>query len=241
MWQKTVGIVLRTLKYNDSSNVVEMYTQHGGRGSFLVSIPRSRNSVLKNVLFQPLSIVEFEANFKASSSLSKVKEAKSFYPFQSIPYDPFKSAIALFLAEFLTKALREESENELLFSYLLHSIDWLDHCKQNFSNFHILFLMRFTRFLGLYPHTKGYEPGFYFDLQAGSFTSTPPSHLAYINAEESSRIHTLMRMNYDTMHLFKMSRGERNRCLTLLNEYYSLHLPNFPRLKSLDILQELFS
>ena len=50
----------------------------------------------------------------------------------------------------------------------------------------------------------------------------------------------LMRMNYETMHLFGMSRAERTRCLTTINDYYSLHLPDFPVLKSLEVLKELF-
>ncbi len=60
--------------------------------------------------------------------------------------------------------------------------------------------------------------------------------------DEASRINILMRMNYETMHLFAMSRAEpRNRCLTIINDYYRLHLPHFPLLKSLDVLRELFA
>ena len=58
--------------------------------------------------------------------------------------------------------------------------------------------------------------------------------------EEAARLTRLMRMNYETMHLFAMSRMERARCLTIMNEYYRLHLPNFPVLKSLEVLKELF-
>ena len=47
-------------------------------------------------------------------------------------------------------------------------------------------------------------------------------------------------MNYDTMHLFSMNRMERNRCLDIISQYYRLHLPDFPELKSLPVLQELF-
>ena len=58
--------------------------------------------------------------------------------------------------------------------------------------------------------------------------------------EEAARLTRLMRMNYETMHLFAMSRMERARCLTIMNEYYRLHLPDFPVLKSLEVLKELF-
>lgn len=49
-----------------------------------------------------------------------------------------------------------------------------------------------------------------------------------------------MRMNYETMHLFEMSRTERNRCVEIILNYYRLHLPDMPELKSLEVLRELF-
>ena len=102
--------------------------------------------------------------------------------------------------------------------------------------------MRLSRFLGLYPNLEDYHTGDYFDLLNACFTSTRPLlHSSYINPEEAGRLRQLMRMNYETMHLFGMSRAERTRCLTIMNDYYRLHLPDFPVLKSLDVLKELFS
>lgn len=241
MLQKTVGIVLHSLKYNDTSNIVDIYTEHTGRASFVVPVPRSRKAAVKSVLFQPLSIVEFEADFRPNTTLYKIKEAKSFYPFISLPYDPFKSAIALFLAEFLYRAVREETENRPLFAYLQHSIVWLDTCSDGYANFHLVFLMRLSRFLGLYPNLDDYSRGDYFDLLNACFTPLRPQiHSFYINPDEAGRLSQLMRMNYETMHLFAMNRTERARCLTIINDYYRLHLPDFPVLKSLAVLQELF-
>lgn len=241
MLQKTVGIVLHSLKYNDTSNIVDIYTEHTGRASFIVPVPRSRKAAVKSVLFQPLSIIEFEADFRPNTTLYKIKEAKSFYPFTSLPYDPFKSAMALFLAEFLYRAVREETENRPLFAYLHHSIVWLDTCSDGYANFHLVFLMRLSRFLGLYPNLDNYSRGDYFDLLNACFTPLRPQiHSSYINPDEAGRLSQLMRMNYETMHLFAMNRTERARCLTIINDYYRLHLPDFPVLKSLAVLQELF-
>ncbi len=241
MLQKTKGIVLHTLKYNDTSIIVDMYTELSGRASFLVTVPRSRKAAVKSVLFQPLSFIEFEADYRPNATLYRVKEAKSFYPFSSIPYDPYKSSMALFLSEFLYRAIREEAENRPLFAYLQHSIIWLDECGEGFVNFHLVFLMRLSRFLGLYPNLEDYHTGDYFDLLNACFTSIRPQlHSSYINPEEAARLRQLMRMNYETMHLFGMSRAERTRCLTIMNDYYRLHLPDFPALKSLEVLKELF-
>lgn len=241
MLQKTQGIVLRTLKYKDTSLIADIYTEVAGRLSFMIAIPRSRKAAVKSVLFQPLALVELEADFRPNATIYKVKEAKSLYPFATLPYDPYKSAIALFLSEFLYRAVREESENRPLFSYLYHSIIWLDECREGFANFHLVFLMRLSRFLGLYPNLEDYHAGDYFDLQNACFTALRPQfHSNYIAPEEAARLTRLMRMNYDTMHLFAMNRAERARCLSIINDYYSLHLPDFPQLKSLEVLKELF-
>lgn len=85
MLQKTKGIVLHTLKYNDTSIIVDMYTELSGRASFLVAVPRSRKAAVKSVLFQPLSFIEFEADYRPNATLYRIKEAKSFYPFLLFP------------------------------------------------------------------------------------------------------------------------------------------------------------
>jgi DNA repair protein RecO (recombination protein O) len=244
MWQKTTGIVLHTLKYNDASIIVEIYTELCGRASFVVSASQSRKARVRLGLFQPLALVEFEADFHftTSSSLYRIKEAGSFLPFATIPYDPFKRAISLFLAEFLYRSLREEEENRSLFAYLIHSIVWLDKAQGGYANFHLVFLIHLSRFLGLYPNLEDYHQGDYFDLLNAGFTPTRPlPHSFFVLPEEACRIPYVTRMNYETMHLFKMNRTERVRFLTLINEYYRLHLPGFPELKSLKILQELFT
>ena len=171
MLQTTQGIVLRTVKYSDTSMIADLYTRESGRTSFVVRLPRTRKAAVKPVLFQPLALVELVADFRPTATIYHVREAKSAYPFASLPYDPRKSAIALFLAEFLCRAVREEAENHPLYAYLWHSIVWLDECREGFANFHLVFLMRLARFLGLAPNLEGYRLAkclFYLPAPAGA-------------------------------------------------------------------------
>lgn len=241
MLQTVTGIVLHTLKYSDTTNIVDIYTDVSGRASFLVPASRSRKSAVKPVLFQPLAVLEFETDLRPNTSLYRIREAKAVSPFASIPYDPYKSSIALFLAEFLYRAIQVDGGNRPLFAYLRTSIAWLDECRESIANFHLVFLMRLSRFLGLYPNLDDYHRGDYFDLLNACFTSLKPqTHTYFIGSEESYRLRQVMRMNYETMHLFAMGRAERNRCLAIINDYYKLHIPGFPDLKSLQVLKELF-
>lgn len=240
MLQKLSGIVLCTFKYNDKKNIVHIFTEQHGRMSFMIPAVRSKKSTVNQVLFQPLSLVEFEAEIRSNVGLHAVKEAKLWYPFQSLPYDPYKSSIALFLSEFLAKALKEEAENDSLYAYLVHSVQWLDSCDSSFANFHLVFLMRLSRFLGLFPNVENYKDGDYFDLLNACFVSQQPLNGMFVPPKEASHIYNLMRMRFDTMYLFTMNRLERNHCLDIILSYYRLHLPDFPELKSLSVLQELF-
>jgi len=240
MLQKTLGIVLHSLKYNDSSNVVDVYTSLHGRLPFLVGISKTRRIRVKSVLFQPLSILEFDADFRPVRSLFRIKDVKSYYPFSSIPYRPEKLAIAIFLSEFLYRALHEENENPELFTYLLNSIQWLDTAEKEYANFHLVFLMRLSRFLGFYPNVENSRKGSYFDLEGAVFSDLQPIHKSFLFPEEASMVTTLLRMNYDNMHLFCLNHSQRIRCLEIINEYYRLHIPNFPQLQSLKVLQEIF-
>ena len=149
-----------------------------------------------------------------------------------------KLTIGLFVAEFLYHALRDEQHDAPLFNYVRNSIEWLDGAEKNFANFHLVFLMRLSRFLGFYPNLE--EENDYFDLRGATFCATPPLHSDFLMPQEASRIRLLMRMDYPTMHLFRLSRTERNRILELLLLYYRLHLPSFPALRSLSVLQELY-
>ena len=51
----------------------------------------------------------------------------------------------------------------------------------------------------------------------------------------------MLRMNYPTMHLFPMSREQRNRLLDVIVSYYRLHIPSFPEMKSLEVLRNLYN
>ena len=241
MQQTVRAVVLRVIKYQDSSLIADVYTDKYGRCQFMLRVPKTGKARVKPVLFQPLSVLELEADFKPSAEIFKLQEAKMLLPYVSIPYDPYKQAIAMFLAEFLYRAVREQEENLPLFEYLYHSLAFLDGCSRGFSNFHLVFLIRLSRFLGIYPNLGGYHPGDYFDLLNACYTSLCPlTHSYYVTPALAVHIPTLVRMNYHTMHLFRLTRSERHQLLTYLNEFYRLHLPDFPELKSLQVLHELF-
>ena len=240
MLTKTQAIVLHSLKYGETRLIVDMFTRSQGRQSFIVSIPKSVKGKIKKQLFQPLTLLEIESDLRPKLQLQKLSDVRLASPFSSIPFDPNKLSISLFIAEFLYYALRSEQHNEPLFDYIVNSIQWLDAQTDRFANFHLVFLMRLSRFLGFYPNLDHYQTGDYFDLRESIFLSAPPVHRDFLHPQEAEKIQLMMRMDFPTMHLFRMSHQERNRLLEVSLIYYRLHLPDFPEMKSVSVLQELY-
>ena len=240
MLTKTQAIVLHAIKYGETRLIVDMFTKVFGRQAFIVSIPKTPKGKVKKQFFQPLTILEIETDIRPRQQLQKLHDVRLAAPFASIPFEPDKLAISLFVAEFLYYALRSEQRNELLYEYLENSIVWLDGQQSSFANFHLVFLLRLTRFLGFYPNLDDYKDGDYFDLRESVFMPMPPVHRDFLHPEEAQKVQLMMRMDFPTMHLFRMSHLERNRLLEVSLKYYRLHLPDFPEMKSIEVLQALY-
>lgn len=239
MLKSCKAIVLRVVNYNDTSNIVDVYSDIG-RLSFAVKKGGGRTKSTMRMLFRPLSLLDIEAFIRPNSSIHSIREVSPSVPQLTIPYNPYKQATAFFIAEFLVHAMQDGSEDKLLFDYVSQSIMWFDNCKVGYANFHLVFLLRISQLFGLRPDTGGYHSGMVFDLQNAVFTSTLPRHGLYLNAQDTAALRQLMRMNYDNMRLFKMNREERNRCLDTILRYYSIHIANMSHLKSVEVLKELF-
>lgn len=241
MLVKVRAIVLHCQSYNDSTNIVHLYTEDFGRISYLATKTHSKRSSLRSAFFQPLSLVEIEADHHANRSLQRIKEVRSIFPFTGIPVDPVKNTLALFLAEVLYRSLREAEKNPALFDYLLRSVQLLDLCEKGLANFHLVFLIKLTRYLGFYPNVEGQRPNWYFDLQGGSFVPTRPFHNAWLSPEQAVGFASLMRMSFDNLHAFRFDHRERVEILNQMMNYYRMHLTEFPTIKSLAVLQEVFT
>ena len=241
MITKTRGIVLRSVRFGESSLIVDVLTKSSGRVSFMVHIPKTSKGKIKKQYFQPMTLLDFEYDFRQRSNLQRIKDVRVSLPYSSIPIDPAKSCISLFLSEFIYYATRNEQENPTLFTYISTSLEWLDNAYEDFANFHLVFMMRLGKFLGFHPFLEDFTPGCFFDLRNGCFTLSMPLHTDFLNAADAGHLYNLMRMNFDTMQLFKLSHDDRNRITEIVLRYYKLHLPNMPELQSFDILREVFA
>lgn len=239
MMVKTNAIVLKTNPYADRKMVVEMFTADYGYQSFAVTVPATKRGKLKRQYFIPLSRLEIAYDMRPNRRLQLLTDVR-FSTMATYMYeDAVKLPVALFVVELLTIVARHEHENRQLFEFVDASIDVLELDGEHTANFHLVFMTMLTRLVGIAPDEETYAAGSWLDLREGCFTLLRPAHQDVAQPEVARRIALFLRGGFEGVAM-PMNREERNCCLDALMDYYRLHLPSFPELKSVAILRQLF-
>lgn len=238
MMIQTKAIVLTAIKYGEADLIVKCLTEEGIKSYLLRRIFSSRSKKLKPAYFQALSQLSITANHNNKGNLNSINEVRVSYLYQTVAIDIFKQSIALFLAEVLAYALREEEKNPNLFEYIETALKWLD-TNIEISNFHLVFLLELTKYLGFYPDVKNDSVNF-FDLEEGSFTNYKPVR-NYVSGQELILFKSLIGIKFDDMVGLRWNSENRQSVLDVLLVYYEFHLPGFKKPRSLKVLKEVFN
>ena len=238
MIETTKAIVINSIKYGDTSLIVTCFTEQCGLKTYLLKgVLKSKKSKVKTAYFQPLSLVNITANHNTKGALNSIRDVQISHFYQSIYTNIKKQSIALFLAEILHFSIKEEEQNKTLFSYLETSFLWLDTHEKT-TNFHLLFLLNLTKFLGFYPELNDVNKS-YFNLLEGNFTNQKVFHS--VSGENLIQFRKLLGINFDAIDQVDFSASNRQAVLSTLIQYFELHLSGFRKPKSLEVLKTIFS
>ncbi|MCB0443775.1 MAG: DNA repair protein RecO [Flavobacterium sp.] len=236
MLVKTKAIVISSIKYQEKSLIVKCFTFSDGLKTYFVNNAFSgKKNQQKIAFFQPLNQLEIEAYHKNKGTLERFKELKLINPYQTISKDIFKTTIVLFLSEILSFAIKEDGKNQNLFTFLETALLWLD-THEEVSNFHLIFLIQLTKYLGFYPEQDSEKP--FFELSEGVFTDF--SGISCLTLEETDLFKKGLQLKFDNNQKV-FSSNQRQILLKILIDYYSLNIDGFKKPKSLDVLKEVFS
>jgi DNA repair protein RecO (recombination protein O) len=231
------GIVLQQFRFSETSLIIKLFSEQHGLLTFLVKGAYSRRSRFRPALFQPLNLIDFVASVNPGKDFQYFTEVAVELNYQSIPANPTKRTIALFLAELLSKTLVDHGPNTMLFGFLHNSLQWLDLQHENFTNFHLGFMLELSRFLGFYPRLQAESGWQVFDLLNGSFRPQPAGLHYYLDHEESVLFRTLAETSLENLAKLQFTLAQRRRLLDILILYYQLHLPVFKGLQSHEVLR----
>lgn len=238
MIETSNAIVINTIKYGDTSLITTCYTKNFGIKAYMLKgVLKSKKGKLKPAYFQPLMQLHLTANHNNKGNLNSIRDLEVLNFYNSIYTDIKKQTIALFLAEIIYYSIREEEKNSTLYQYLEASFLWLD-THTNISNFHLLFLLNLTKYLGFYPKINSIN-NLYFDLLEGEFINS--SKLNTVSGDNLVQFKKLLGINFDALHTINLSASNRQAILSILVQYFELHLEGFKKPKSIKVLKSVFS
>lgn len=235
----TSAIVISSLKYGEADLIVKCYTRSDGLKSYLLRrILKSKKGKLRTAMFQPLTQLEIVANHKNQGTLESIREAKLILHYKTLHTDVVKTTVVLFLSEILKSAIQEEEANPALYEYLVKAFNWMDG-HGDIANFHLLFLLHLTRYLGFYPDdSQSHLESFHLEL--GQFVEPDTSPLT-LGTSETAMLKDFLGINFDALPSIKLNQEKRARLVSVLIDYYTLHLYGFKKPRSLAVLQKIFN
>ena len=231
---KTRGIILKSFKYSETSLILDIYTEEKGLQKYIISGVRSKGTKQKTGILQPTSLVEMVAYYRENKPMNRIKELKPAHIYRSLPFELLKGTIGLFMVELAQKTIKEEEANPALFQFLFQQFVALDEAATMPSNFHLLFMLRLTKYLGFAPAGQWSSDTPYFDMKEGHFVAEDPVHQYAPSMSISQQIGILLKQQPPSI-----TRQERQALLELLIVYYRLHIENFPGLNTHAVLKEV--
>ena len=241
MLHKTKGIALRTTNYAETSVVAKIYTQKFGLQAYLINGVKKPKAKIPMNMLQPMHLLDMVVYHKPNGNMQRIKDASSSPVLQSIPYNIVKSSIVIFLNEMIYKSIKQQHEDEIMFEFIAKSIELLDESEDGIANFHLIFLLKLTRFLGFHPDLGGAEKFNFFDLKEGVFVAHQPPHTFFIEADLKTQWLTLFRNSIENFDELRIGSSVRKILLNKIIEFYSFHIEDFGMVKSHEILEEVLA
>jgi len=241
MIYSTKGIVLRAIKYGETSIIASIFTEIFGIQSYMVNGVRTSGKTSKAHFFQPSSLLELQVYHNELKNLQRIKELKWSILYKNILSDVTKNAVALYMVEILQKSLKQPEANADLFHFCEDAFLQLDIANDEITaNFPIYFSLQLAPFLGFRLQDNYSEKRNFFNLREGNFSdaeSLAPDHLGVDISFHISQL--LKAIHPEDLSEIKINRNIRRTILKSMESYYAWHIPEFGSMKTLPVLSEI--
>jgi DNA repair protein RecO (recombination protein O) len=247
MVQSSLAIVLRNQKYGDTSSIVTMLTRKYGLQTYMVQGIRkaTKTSAGKGMYMQPANMLNIECYHNEQRNLQRLKSFHFHIIYKDLLINPTKNLVALFIIEALYASIKQPEEHEELFDFCEDVLVFLDECQHNLqiANLPLFFLVQLSNILGFIIHDNFNERNLYLDLQEGNFCISIQHKVHYVeNYNYCIAISQLLKVQHpNELAVLQLNQTMRKELIQILLLYFKLHISNFPTLKSLKVLNDIFS
>lgn len=243
MLEKTNAIVLRSLKYGETSLILQLFTERFGAKSYIIKGVRNARSKSKRAgLLQVASLLEIVAEHKPGNTLSYLQTFEQPYIYQHLQEEIPKNAVAIFSVELLSKLLPEAETMEDLFDFVWVYFQNLDKEKTSaIATYPLYFAIQCGKYLGYNVYQNFGVDTPYLSAAEGKFISTAPSS-AEVNLSDEEvalMLAFISKERVEELQEIKMNTITRNHLLDWYIQFLAMHTQHLGKLKSLAILRSI--
>lgn len=237
----TKSIILRAVKYGETSLIVTAYTELFGLQSYIVQGVRTSNKKGsgKANYFQSGSMLELVVYHNELKNLQRIKEFRWSFLYNEVFSDVMKNCVLLYMMELMLKCIKQPETNADLFLFVEDALMQLDKADEKITaGFAIFFALHFTSFFGFQINNE--EQTSILDLQEGKFVNSYPQHAFYIDGKIAEHLFELLKvMQPNELPEIAMNHLQRRAVLESLETYFALHISDFGKMKTLPVLQQV--
>lgn len=230
MLQNIRGIVLRVVKYGETSLICTIFTQDYGVQSFIAQGVRSSKSKQSRAgMLQPGFLLDLTIYHKPHQNLQRIKEFHPAYIYTSIQQNVIKNCIAMFSTELLLRLLPENAPTTDLFEFSYDYFSSLDSCSTPVAaNYPLHFIIGCSRILG-------------YDITGDYISESSPVHssIPFILSTEDFNILSVLcnSKSLGETTSIEINATIRNRLLDWLISFMHSHTHHMSEIKSLPVLR----
>lgn len=226
MLHKTNGVFIHQLKYSENSIIARIYTENLGLKSFLIKGVGNKKSAIRSNVLQPMAQLELVFINKEKSTLHYLKELNITNSGSSIPFNFYKTAIAIFMSEVLLKCIKEEETNPALYEFVSNTVKLLDIKEDNLGFFPLIFMIKLSRFLG-------------FSIEDRINSVDLMMNYGPISQDVIHCLQHIKSLPVMDQYEFTLAKATRKEVLNFLINYYEAHLIKSGDIKSHKVLETI--
>ena len=243
MTHKTKGIVLRTVKYGETSVVTTIYTELFGVQTYIVKGVRqaSKKSTGKSAFFQPAAILDLVVYHNELKNLQFIRDYNWGFLYQHVLFDVIKNSVAMYIVELLLHSLKQPEANPELFYLIEDTLKQLDKGTDTFTaNLPLYFMLHLSNELGFQIQGNYSKATPVLDLSEGVFVSEVPVHPYHLTGELAKTTFDIINiLFYNDLETIQLNRTIRRQLTQAYQQFMALHIQDFGEMRSLPILQEV--
>lgn len=237
MLKNTEGLVLRNIKYGETSIISTLYTKDFGLQAYLIRGARSNKKTgIKANYFQLGQFLDITVYHKPGKNLQYIREVKLNASHAIQSQNIVKQSIVQFCSELVLRCVKEEEENNALYTFLSNFMRQLKELpKEKLGLAPIQFALQFAAHIGFEINNNYSTERSHFDALHGEFCAEISNNSYCSKKEPSALLHACLEQKASDKTKFSI----REQTLHDLLRFLKLHNEQMGEMKSVEILHQI--